>query len=189
MSKAIIRIVLAILFVTAFSSSAYAAVKKFYVEPTQFNAAFQIMDRGMSNIIGLFQAATAAFDYDAETQTISKVRLAIDTTSMMIPNQNASDEFGTMLDARDYPELSFMATAAQQLKNGAGDIKGTLTFHGQKKEATFHAVVNNATTSKVGLSLRGSFKRADFGMGDEPEMPGRFGDTITLMLEMQAIKP
>lgn len=81
-----------------------------------------------------------------------------------------------------------MATAPQEFKDGKADIKGTLSIHGQKKEAVLHATLNASKGSKIGLSLQGSFKRADFGMGDEPEMPGRFGDTITLMLEMQAIK-
>lgn len=168
--------------------TAQAATKKFYVEPTQFNAAFQVMDRGMSNVIGLFQSATAAFAFDEETQTISKLRLALDTGSMMVTNRGASSALENLFGIREYPELTFMATAPHEFKDGKAEIKGTLSIHGQKKEAIFHATLNAAKGSKMGLSLQGSFKRADFGMGDEPEMPGRFGDTITLMLEMQAIK-
>ena len=42
----------------------------------------------------------------------------------------------------------------------------------------------------MGLSLRITFKRADFGMSDDPDsdQPPRFGDLLTLMLEMQAIR-
>jgi hypothetical protein len=40
----------------------------------------------------------------------------------------------------------------------------------------------------VGMSLRGSFKRADFDMGDDPETPGRFGDTMSFMLEIQGLR-
>lgn len=168
--------------------TAQAAMKKFYVEPTQFNAAFQVMDRGLSNVIGLFQKATAAFAFDEETQTISNLRIALDATSMMVANPTASTALDTLFAVRDYPEISFMATAPHVFKDGKADIKGTLSIHGQKKEAIFHAVLNASKGSKAGLSLQGSFRRADFGMGDEPEMPGRFGDSITLMLEMQAIR-
>ena len=65
---------------------------------------------------------------------------------------------------------------------------------------TFDAVLNHVGKSPhgggmwanqgdaVGISLHGSFKRADFGMGDDPDEPGRFGDTMTFMLEMQGLK-
>ncbi|MDD3182419.1 MAG: YceI family protein [Alphaproteobacteria bacterium] len=188
MRKIIACLLTGLLLTLSFARPSQAATPKYYVEPTQFNAAFQIMDRGLSNIIGLFQSATAAFAFDGETQTISNLRLAIDTSSIMVPNQRASDDMQTLLAIRDYPELTFMATAPQTFKDGKSDIKGTLTVHGQKKEAVFHATLNTAQKSKIGMSLHGVFKRADFGMADEPEMPGRFGDTITLMLEMQAIK-
>lgn len=187
--RRIASIILSVLFLSlAGISASHAADKKYYVEPTQFNAAFQVMDRGLSNIIGLFQSATAAFAFDAETQSISKLRIAIDASSMMVPNPRVADDLQSLFSIREFPELTFMATAPYAFKDGKADIKGTLSIHGQKKEATFQAVLNNTTSGKIGISLHGTFKRADFGMGDEPEMPGRFGDTITLMLEMQAIK-
>lgn len=181
-------------------AAAWAAPEKYYVPPTQFSAAFQVMDLGFSNVFGMFRNATGAFVFDPEAKTISHVRLAMDATSMMAANPSASGDLHALFSVRQYPEISFMATAPATFKDGKAEIKGTLTVHGQSKPATFEGTLNNVGNSPrgggmwssegaaVGISLRGSFKRADFGMGDPPEVPGRFGDSINLMLEMQAIQ-
>ncbi|MDD5585817.1 MAG: YceI family protein [Alphaproteobacteria bacterium] len=178
----------------------HAEAGKYYVPPIQFNAAFQIMDMGFSNLFGLFRSATGSFAYDEDAKTISHVRLALDANSLMTANGGAARDLTALFDARRYPEISFIAASEATFKDGKAEIKGTLNVHGTAKPFTFEATLNQAGKSPrgggmwnnegpaVGLSLRGSFKRADFGMGDEPEMPGRFGDTVTLLLEMQAIR-
>jgi polyisoprenoid-binding protein YceI len=119
---------------------------------------------------------------------------------MVTANGGNLQDLWTLFDARAFPEITFQALADAPFKDGKADIKGTLSVHGVSKPFTFEATMNQTGNSPhgggmwhkegpaVGLSLRGSFKRADFGMGDEPEMPGRFGDSVTLMLEMQAIR-
>jgi len=196
MKKALLLALLALLFA---APEAQAGQARYYVPPSQFNAAFQIMDLGLSNIFGLFQNATGAFAFDPGSKTISHIKLAIDATSLMVPNASASKDLTKLLDPDAYPELTFLATAATPFQDGKAQIKGTLTIHGQSKPATFEGTLNSGKeaadsgeskgSETIGLSLRGTFKRADFAMGDEPEIPGRFGENMTLMLEMQAIKP
>jgi len=84
--------------------------------------------------------------------------------------------------------------------DGKAEVKANLTLHGATKPITFEATLNHVGKSPqaggmwshegdaVGLSLRGSIKRADFGMADDPDQPTRFGDTLTLMLEMQGLR-
>jgi polyisoprenoid-binding protein YceI len=98
------------------------------------------------------------------------------------------------------PEIRFTAPDSISFAEGKADIKGTLTLNGVSKPLTLQATLNhigkspqaggmwNSTGPAVGLSMRGSFKRADFGITDNPELPSRFGDTITLLLEAQALK-
>lgn len=179
---------------------AHAEAGKYYVPPTQFNAAFQVMDMGFSNLIGLFKSATGAFAYDEESKTISHVRLALDANSMMTANGSNVRELAALFETRRYPEITFQALNEAAFKDGKAEIKGTLSVHGVSKPFSFEATMNQTGNSPagggmwnkegpaVGLSLRGSFKRADFEMGDPAETQGRFGDTITLMLEMQAIR-
>lgn len=193
---ALLIVVLGLLLAT----STQAAPQKFYIPPSQFNAAFQVMDLGFANIFGMFRNATGLFAFDPETKTISNLKLALDTRSLVVPNPDAGKDLSALFAISHYPEIAFMATAPASFKDGKAEIKGTLTVHGQSKPATFEGTLNLVGNSPragglwasegeaVGLSLRGSFKRADFAMGDEPEIPGRFGEAITLLLEMQAIR-
>ncbi len=179
-------------FLAFFAAPTRAEDVSYYVPPSQMSAALQVMDLGYSNIFGLFQSGTGGFSFNAETNTISKIKLAIEAASLTVPNADAAGDLAALFEPRSYPEISFMATAPATFQDGRAEIKGTLTVRGQSKPATFEGTLNNASKGKnaaIGLSLRGAFKRAEFAMGDPPEIPGRFGDTITLMLEMRAIRP
>jgi len=183
-----------------FPSAVCAEPAKYYAPPQQFSAAFQIMDMGFSNIFGLFQSATGGFSYDGEEKKISRVRIAIDAGSLMTANPGDRRALISLFEAGKFPEITFMAASETAFKDGKAEINGTLNVHGVAKPFKLEATLNHAGKSPrggglwssdgqaIGLSLRGSFKRSEFGMGDEPEMPGRFGDTVTLMLEMQAIR-
>ena len=146
---------------------AKASAEKYYIPPSQFNAAYQ--PAGETAIA--FRSATGGFSYDSDSKTISHVRLA--------------------LDARRTPLASFQATevtftaAESKFTDNKGEIKGTLTVLGLSKPTTLEATLSPADTPDGGLdlSLRGSFKRADFGLNTEGT-----NDSIALLLEAQAIR-
>jgi polyisoprenoid-binding protein YceI len=160
----------------------------------------QVMDLGFANIFGFFQNATGSFTFDEGNKSISKLRLAIDATSLVAGNPQNQRDFADLLGIAENPEIGFVAMDSTPFKDGKASIKGTLTLHGASKPMTLDATLNHAGKSPygggmwssegdaLGLSMRGSIKRADFGMTDDPNMPTRFGDTIILQLEMQAIK-
>jgi polyisoprenoid-binding protein YceI len=172
----------------------------YYVPPAQFNAALQVMDSGFANVFGLLRNATGSFNFEESTKTVSHVRFAIDARSLMAGNADNQQALQSLLEVERYPEIRFTALESYSFAEGKADIKGTLTLHGVSKPVTLQATLNRAGMSPrgggmwasegeaLGLSMRGSFKRADFGMVDDPEIQGRFGDTITLMLETQAIR-
>jgi len=146
-----------------------------------------------SNILGVFQNATAGFSFDEQAKKIDNVKIALDATSLTTSNGMNIKDLSQLFETDKYPEITFASSAGGEISGEKKEIKGTLTIHGTSKPFTFEATLNNVGdlpggAKAVGLSLRGSVKRADFGFGDPPEMPGRFGDTVTLMLEMQAIK-
>jgi polyisoprenoid-binding protein YceI len=99
-----------------------------------------------------------------------------------------------------YPEIRITAPDSVTFEDGKAQVKATLTLHGASKPVTFDAVLNHVGKSPhgggmwasegdaVGLSLKANFKRADFGLTDDPDMPQRFGDTMTLMLEVQGLR-
>lgn len=177
--------------------NAYAA-DKYYAPQTHFNAAFQIMDLKFSNILGMFKNATGSFAFDEGTKNISNLRLALDTGSLTTSNGMNVEDLAALFEAEKFPEITFASMAGAEIGDSKKDIKGTLTVHGVSKPFTFEATLNHvgampgASTGAgegkaVGISLRGNFKRADFGIGDAPEVHGRFGESVSLMLEIQAI--
>lgn len=176
------------------------AQQSYYIPPGQFNAALQIMDLGFANIFGLFQKATGSFTFEESTKTVSHLRLAIDATSLMTSNSDTQRALADLFDVEHYPELSIAASESYSFAEGKADIKATLTLHGVSKPIVLTATLNRTGKSPngggmwssegdaMGLSMRGSFKRADFGLNDSKDSNGRFGDSITLMLETQAIR-
>ncbi len=171
-------------------SEACAKARHYYAAPQHFDASFEVMDQGLRNVRGFFREATGTFSFDAAKREITNLKLAIKVQDIETSSRDAGNDLIEMLKPSDYPEIVFMATAPSLFDNGTGKIEGTLTAHGESKPAIFEATLTRKVDEKkvLGLSLKGSFKRADFDMGDPPEIPGRFGEEITLMLEMKAVR-
>jgi polyisoprenoid-binding protein YceI len=195
------RLLLALLLLLpAPMAAASESPASYYVPPAQFSAALQIMDLGFANIFALFPNATGSFSFDEGAKSLSRLRLALDAGSLMTGNGESQRDLANLLGIMQYSEIRIVAPDSVAFAEGKAEVKATLTIHGVSKPVTLQAVLNHVGKSPrgggmwdhegdaVGLSLRGSFKRADFGMGDDPETPGRFGDTMTLMLEMQGLR-
>jgi len=182
------------------SQPAHAEPATYYVPPPQFSAALQVMDLGFANMFALFQNATGSFSFDESDKSMSHLRVALDATSLTSGNSGSQQELMGLLGVMQNQEIRVTAPDSVSFKEGKADVKATVTLHGTSKPVTFEAVLNHVGKSPhgggmwsseggaVGISLKGSFKRADFGMSDDPETPGRFGDTMTLMLEMQGLQ-
>lgn len=181
-------------------AAAAEGTEHYYIPPPQFNAALQVMDLGFANIFGLFRNATGSFTFEPGTKSVDNLRLALDATSLMTSNPDNGRDLAMLLGSAQYPEISFVAGDSVSFAEGKADIRGTLTIHGTSKPFTLEATLNHIGKSPkgggmwadegeaIGLSLHGNFKRADFGMVDDPTVKSRFGDTITLLLETQAIR-
>jgi polyisoprenoid-binding protein YceI len=172
----------------------------YYIPPSQFNAALEVMDLGFANVFGLFRNATGSFEFEASTKSVGNLKLAIDASSLMANSPENTSDLMVLLATTQYPEIVFFTRDSISFTEGKADIKGMLTVHGVTKPVTMQATLNhigkspkgggmwNDQSEAIGLSLRATFKRADFGMTDDANMPGRFGDTVTLLLETQAIR-
>lgn len=182
------------------SGQASESPPSYYVPPPQISAALQVMDLGFANIFALFQNATGSFNFDEGAKSLSHLRLALDATSLTTSNSGSQRDLGELLGVMQYNEIRITAPDSVTFTDGKAEIKATMTLHGASKPLTLDATLNHVGKSPhgggmwssegdaVGLSLRGSFKRADFNMGDDPESPGHFGDTMTLMLEIQGLR-
>lgn len=172
----------------------------YYVPPPQFSAALQVMDQGFANVFALFQNATGSFSFDEGTKSLSRLRLALDASSLTTSNTGSQRDLANLIGIMQYPEIRITAPDSVTFTDGKADVKATVTLHGSSKPVTFEAVLNHVGKSPhaggmwssegdaVGLSLKATIKRADFGMGDEGDVPARFGDSMVLMLEIQGLR-
>jgi polyisoprenoid-binding protein YceI len=192
----------AFLFILLVSSTASAADNSanYYAPPAQFNASLNVMDMGFANVFALFRLATASLKFDETTKSISNVRIAIDTTSLVTTNDSTQHDLSSLLDAFQYPEIRINAPDSTTFTDNKATLKAVMTLHNISKPITLEVTLNRSGKSPhggsmwssegdaLGLSLQSSFKRADFGLNDSLESPARFGDSLTLHLELQAIK-
>ncbi len=182
------------------AAPAQAETAKHYVPPQRFNASFQVMELGLSNVFGLFRSATSSFEFDEQAKTISRLKMAIDAGGVVTAQGGADRDFDALFGKGLHPEITFVSLAGADLSGGKAEVSGTLTVQGASKPATFEIKLNRVKESPdggnvwrgadraVGISMRGIFKRSDFGVGAAPDTEARFGDEVTLLLEMQAIR-
>lgn len=183
-----------------FSGAAHAASATYYVPPAQFNSMIEVMDLGFSNIFGLFRNATASFSFDESTKALSNLRIALDAGSLVGANSSGQSALATMLGAFQYPEIRVTAPDSVTFTDNKAEVKATVTLHGFSKPVTLQATLNRVGKSTsaggmwssegdaAGISLRSELKRADFGLAESADSPGRFGETMTLKMEMQGIQ-
>ena len=197
----IFRLLLALIFLGASCHESKAAeTSTYYIPPSQFNAVIEVMDNGFANIFGLFRSATGNFAFDETTKSLSNLKIALDTTSLIASNNDSQRDLANLLSSFQNPELRITAGDTVVFTDNKADIKANLTFHGITIPLTLEATLNKSGKSPkagnvfssegdaIGLSMRGSFKRADFGMAEAADTPARFGDTFTLLIEVEALK-
>lgn len=157
MMRRILLLVLLLLAVPAWAES-------YYVPPSQFSASYKL-----GGASGSFANATGSFSFDRTTKTLTRLRLALDASrSAFVPGQGAA-------------EITFVSLGSTKFENDKAEVKGALALLGVTRPASFSATISGSTPT---LSLQGTFKRADFGLGEDGS-----GDSFTLLMDMQAIRP
>ena len=180
------RILRAALFfsLSLLTSQAFATTEKYYVDPSQFTAAFQVPAQDNKSVNGTFTNATGSFSYDPDSKTFSNLRFAVDATSISTSSKNSTHDMRVLFDPNAYPEISFTSSSSATLADNHGEIKGTLKVHGQSKPVT----IDVTKVSDKGFSFKCSVRRAEFAMVEELDAVNHFAETINLSFEVQAIR-
>lgn len=194
------KFLLCLLLFCIISAQAVADSAAYYIPPAQMNTQLEIMDNGYANMFALFRNSTGGFTFDETAKTMSNLKIAIDTTSLISNSNENQRDLSNLLGAFQNSEIRITAPDTVAFTDNKAEIKATVMMHGAAKPVTFTATLNRTGTTEhtnsmwsneahaVGLSLNGTLKRADFGMTDSANTPNRFGDTLTLRLEAEAVK-
>ena len=195
------RRIAAVLAVAAFAGlaalqPAKAEPRQFKMDPDHFAIVFMVHHLGLADTVGMFREASGSFTYDAEAQTISDVKITVETDSVFT-NHDARDGHlrGTdFLNVKEYPTMTFTAEEAEVTGENTGKIHGQLTLLGETHPLTLDVTFEGARTYPfgdahyaIGVSARGTIERSKYGMTYAVQND-IVGDEIDLILEFEGIR-
>lgn len=179
------------------SSSAVAAPAKYKIDPAHFSVGFLVHHIGYADTLGMFLEAEGSFTFDEAVPAVSDIEVTIEAESVFTNNDARDDHLkgGDFLDVDDHPEIRFSGREARKTGENTGEVTGDLTILGVSRPITLQVTMNKAGEYPfgsgppyvVGVSVRGTVKRSEFGMTYAVEN-GWVGDDIEVLIEFEAIR-
>ena len=151
--------------------------------------AFQYSHQGYSKPIIRWGTTDATVIFDADnpensTLTVTLPVKDIDTGVAAWDDHIKGEGF---FDLANHPEITFVSTDIDQIKDGYGTLTGNLTMKGVTKPFTLTGTVNKvgkhfrSGVDMFGVSATGQLKRSDFGVDKYAPM----ADDIEIMVEVE----
>ena len=176
-----------------------------FKDPKGVNNARFSLDAPLEAISGNATGVSGTVTFDPVAPGAAKGRIVVASSSLRLPNSMMQQHLQSdkWLDVAKYPEISFEATALQNIKteggNTAADVTGRFTLKGVSKELTL-PVKFTYLKGKLGqrvprmegdlLVIRANFsiKRSDFGV-NAGQFEDKVSDTIELTLSIAGAAP
>ena len=168
-----------------------------HVDPSHSSVEFEVKHMMIATVRGRFNefegTIEAAEDIN-DSRVVGTVRAAsIDTNDGTRDAHLRSPDF---LDVERYPELRFESTRIQPLGGPEFRVVGNLTIRDGTREVEFDATVEGAEVDpwgneRVGIRVRGSINRTDFGLTWQKVLEsGGFlvGEEVKIMVDVSAVR-
>jgi polyisoprenoid-binding protein YceI len=178
----------------ALGSVSNAEPARYELDPEHLTIAFLVEHIGYARTLGQFLTATGHYTFDAATGALSAVEVVVETDSVDTHHE-ARDRHLTsrdFLDSGTHPTMTFTAQAAQRTGERTFVVVGELELLGQRRPLALDATLNKsapypigARAEVMGVSLRGTLKRSDFGM-TYGVADGLVGDDVEILIELEA---
>jgi polyisoprenoid-binding protein YceI len=144
---------------------------------------FRVNHLGFSNYTAQFKTMDAILTLDPKNPAAATLTASVDPRSLDLtgaPKGFAAELTGpNWLDAKQFPEIKFVATTIAMTGPDTAKITGDLTLHGVTKPITLDAKFNGGyagnmydPSARIGFSANGVFKRSDFGITIGIPAPG-----------------
>ena len=153
---------------------------------------FKVNHLGISNFYGAFKDVSGALVIDNENPAKSSVQVMIRADSVDTRNEGRDKHVMSpdFFNVKQFPEMVFESTSVQRKGDGALEVTGEFTVHGETKELTFEASHvghgdRGRSGYRTGYEATFTFKRSDFGM---KYMLEGLGDEITIIASLEAAK-
>lgn len=186
--------------VLATPASVHAKMDRYIVDPAKcevITVVAQPLDRFRGDAVGSFQVRSGEISGNpADPAKGASIKLILDSSSYSSGNpRRDSAVTGTLLDATDYPDITFTSTGVQDIAidtpgEGSALIIGNLTLRGQTQ--TLNALVSVNLIGKKGLEARGelTFRYPRFGLVVPKGVFGlmRASDEVTVKFRIVATR-
>ncbi len=175
---------------------ASAEPRTYKLDPEHTLVAFIVDHLGFSRVLGRFNKVEGGFVYDKETQTLSDLKVVVQTASMDTGHEERDGHLRSedFLDAEQHPEMVFRADAGTPAGPKSGTVTGSLSLRGEAHPLTLDVTLNKAGTypfghekPTLGISARGAMQRSEWGM-TYGVADALVGDTVDLIIEIEAIQ-
>jgi polyisoprenoid-binding protein YceI len=174
--------------------SAGAEPARYELDPEHLTIAFLVEHIGYARTLGQFTAASGGYTFDETAGALSAVRVVVETNSVDTQHE-ARDRHVTsrdFLSSERHPTMTFTADGARRTGERTFVVRGELELLGMRRPLELNATVNKtapypigARTEVMGVSLRGTLKRSEFGM-TYGVADNLVGDDVELIIELEA---
>jgi polyisoprenoid-binding protein YceI len=173
-----------------------AAPEKYELDPEHTAIAFTVQHINYAATLGLFGQVEGSFTYDMDTQELSDVTVTISADSIETFNEARDRHLrsGDFLNVEQFPTITFTAQGGTPGDATSGQVTGELTLLGETRPITLDINLVGEGPYPfghkryvLGLSIRGSLMRSDFGM-TYGVANGLVGDEIQLLIETEAMR-
>lgn len=170
-----------------------AGAEHHVIDPQHLTVGFLVEHVGFAKIFGRFREAEGSFDFDETTGEIRNIRVVVKTTSVdtTVERRDRHLRSADFLNVEEYPEMVFESQGAKLVDRKA-TIEGNLSLIGSTRPIQLDVTWNKSGTSPqrgnpyvTGLSVRGSFRRSEFGM-TYGVADAVVGDDVELIIELEA---
>lgn len=173
---------------------ARAEPAKYQLDPEHLSIGFLVSHIGFAKVSGIFQEAEGSFVFDEASLALSDVMVTVATDSVFTNHKQRDKHLRSsdFLNARKYPEMTFVGTGSKKTGPRSGEVTGNLTLRGQTQPLTLDVTWNKSDFYPfghkdyvIGVSARGTLKRSLYGMTYVVEN-GWVGDEVELIIEFEA---
>jgi polyisoprenoid-binding protein YceI len=168
------------------------------LDPAHSSAAFEVKHMMIATVRGHFREFGGRLDAAEEDPANSRVTgwakvASIDTGNAERDAHLRSAEF---FDAERYPEIRFASTRIQHVDGGDYRVSGELTIKDVTREVEMTATVEGAAedpwgNERVGISVRGTIDRTDFGLTWQQRLQGGgllVGERVSILVDVSAVR-
>jgi polyisoprenoid-binding protein YceI len=145
------------------------------MDPNHMGILAHVSHLGFSVSVFRFGAAKATLDWDAKDHAKSKLSATVETNSIETNVPGFAEELqgDQYLDAKKFPEATFVSTAFRQTDAQHGDVDGNFTLRGVTRPATFHVSLVGAGPGfaggpqighVIGIHAETAINGADYGL-------------------------